>query len=148
MIMIKVNKSVWPKVGVVVLIYVLRLGYHTSDQGELWVCFFCYSDGENWHEQRRPISKFMMMPRKVAEYHEPFNDVTFDLLKKIRKSRDESGNLFDASSYFYKWSFECEFRMLNNKLSFEMFLIPVYTYLGLLVMPLIVGFEFLYRIDN
>ena len=69
---------------------------------------FDYSDGENWHEQRRPISKFMMMPRKVAEYHEPFNEVTFDLVKKIKKNRDESGNLIDASSYLYKWSFECE----------------------------------------
>ena len=68
-----------------------------------------YRNGKEWHKQRSPISKFMAVPRKVAEYYEPFNEVTDDLIKSIRRSRTDTGMLVDASSYLHKWAFECEY---------------------------------------
>ena len=51
----------------------------------------------------------MLKPKKVAEYHEGFNEVTQDLLKLIRHQRDPQSNIVaDMVSPFFKWSLECK----------------------------------------
>jgi len=67
------------------------------------------SQGEDWYRQRQPMSKFVMVPRKVGEYHEGFNAITLDLLKNILQLRDpETKILSDLCSLNFKWSFECK----------------------------------------
>ena len=66
------------------------------------------SDGEEWHKQRVSISKFSMMPRKIAEFHDGFNTATKELLEAIEEKRDKSMVVHDASSLLFKWSFESE----------------------------------------
>jgi hypothetical protein len=71
----------------------------------------CYSltvrDGEEWLKQRIPISKFIMMPRKMAEYHGPFNQVTQDYIDYLRSHR--TGGVFkDIADSLNRWSLECE----------------------------------------
>ena len=67
------------------------------------------SEGEEWHRQRVPMSKFAMVPRKVAEFHEDFNSITLDLLKRIRQQRNPGTNIVsDVAELLFKWSFECK----------------------------------------
>ena len=55
------------------------------------------------------MSKFAMVPRKVAEFHEVFNDIARDLMKSIRKKRDPNSNILnDVPDLFFNWSFECK----------------------------------------
>ena len=54
------------------------------------------------------MSKFMMVPRKVGEYHEGLNLITLDLLKSIKKGRDvDTSTYSDVPSLLFKWAFEC-----------------------------------------
>ena len=56
---------------------------------------------------RSPMSKFMMVPRKVAEYHEDFNNITLDLLKNIElKKHPDTSMLTDVPRCLFNWSFE------------------------------------------
>jgi len=55
------------------------------------------------------MSKFAMVPRKVAEFHEDFNSITLDLLKRIRQQRNPETNIVsDVAELLFKWSFECK----------------------------------------
>ncbi len=74
------------------------------------------SKGEEWHKMRSPMSKFMMVPRKVAEYHEDFNNITQDLIKNIEMKKDpQSALLSDVPSLLFNWSFECECSKISNQ---------------------------------
>ena len=77
-------------------------------------CILYYSnrDGEDWLHVRQPLQRFAMVPRKVAEYHDGFNQVTEDLLKKIEEMREpETGVLKDVSSPIHLWAFECRYSL-------------------------------------
>ena len=52
------------------------------------------------------MSKFMMVPRKVSEYHETFNEITLDLLEAIRLEKGEEDMLLDVQSLMHRWAFE------------------------------------------
>ena len=67
----------------------------------------CCRNGEDWERQRKPISKHMMIPRKVFEYHESFNEVALDLLELIRVERKEGDMCLDVPYVLKRWSFEC-----------------------------------------
>ena len=55
------------------------------------------------------MSKFMMVPRKVAEYHEELNAITEDLIRNICHLRDPNSNVMvDVPNLLFKWSFECK----------------------------------------
>ena len=54
------------------------------------------------------MSKFMMVPRKVGEYHESFNEVALDLVDLIRLEREAEDMLSDVPSVLNRWSFECK----------------------------------------
>ena len=67
-----------------------------------------FRNGEDWYRQRIPVSKFILMPRKMAEYHVPFNQVTLDYIKLLRKQRHEDDMFSDVSASLNKWSLECK----------------------------------------
>ena len=67
-----------------------------------------YSDGERWESQRKPMSKFMMVPRKLGEYHEAFNEVSLDLVNLLKLERGEDNIYCDVLSVLRRWSFECK----------------------------------------
>ena len=55
------------------------------------------------------MSKFAMVPRKAAEFHEDFNAITHDLLKKIQQQRNpETKVVSDVADLLFQWSFECK----------------------------------------
>lgn len=59
------------------------------------------------------MSKFMMVPRKVGEYHEGLNAITLDLLKNVRRDRDADTAIYnDVSSLLFKWAFECKLTII------------------------------------
>jgi len=56
------------------------------------------------------MSKFAMVPRKVAEFHEDFNAVTVDFVRNIRTLRDPTTFLLpDVVPQLYRWTFESMF---------------------------------------
>ena len=70
------------------------------------------------------MSKFMMVPRKVGEYHEGLNSITLDLLKNIRKDKDvDTSTYSDVPSLLFKWAFECMFISCSAS-------VTIYIYLG------------------
>ena len=53
------------------------------------------------------MSKFAMIPQKVAKFHEGFNMVTADLVRNIYNLRDPNTFLLpDVVSHMYRWTFE------------------------------------------
>ena len=60
------------------------------------------------------MSKFMMIPRKVSEYHESFNEVALDLLELIRVEKGEGDMFIDVQNVLNRWSFECELRCYKS----------------------------------
>ena len=55
------------------------------------------------------MSKFIMVPRKVGEYHEDFNRITQDLMKLIEQKKDPQTQVVsDVNKLHFRWSFECE----------------------------------------
>jgi len=53
------------------------------------------------------MSKFAMVPRKVAEFHEDFNAVTVDFVRNIRTLRDPTTSVLpDVVPQLYRWTFE------------------------------------------
>ena len=66
-----------------------------------------HRNGEKWESQRKPISKFMMVPRKLGEYHEAFNEVALDLVNVLRKERGKENVFLDVPGVMNRWSFEC-----------------------------------------
>ena len=97
----------------------MRMGHYDSHiycllyiyMGALLVHFFLFSEGEEWQRQRVPMSKFAMVPQNVARFHEEFNAIVVDLLKKIRQQRDPDTQVVsDVPNLLCKWSFECEFK--------------------------------------
>ncbi|XP_011405733.1 PREDICTED: cytochrome P450 27C1-like [Amphimedon queenslandica] len=76
------------------------------------------SSNEEWYRQRQSISPFMMVPRKVAEQHIGFNDISDDLVSAIRKVRSSDASVIsDVPSLLFKWSFESvSYTTLGKKL--------------------------------
>ena len=98
----------------------MRMGHYDSHNYSLFdtymrallVYFFLFSEGEEWHRQRVPMSKFAMVPQNVAKFHKEFNAIVVDLLKKIWQQRDPNTQVIsDVPNLLCKWSFECEFNM-------------------------------------
>lgn len=76
------------------------------------------SNGEDWLRQRKPISKFTMVPQRVAGYWKDFNLITLDFLDIIRRDRHKiTMQICDISPYIFRWSFESVcFFLLNKRL--------------------------------
>ena len=74
---------------------------------------FYFREGEEWHKQRLPISKFIMMPRKMAEYHKPFNRVVQEYIDYLRTRRDRDGLVADIPASLNKWSLECKLSVVE-----------------------------------
>ena len=54
------------------------------------------------------MSKFIMVPRKVSEYYESFNEVALDLMELIRLERGERDMFLNVPDVMNRWSFECK----------------------------------------
>lgn len=66
-----------------------------------------FRNGEDWLRQRKPISKFTMVPQRVAGYWKDFNLITLDFLDIIRRDRHKiTMQICDISPYIFRWSFE------------------------------------------
>ena len=63
----------------------------------------------------------MLVPRKLAEYHEAFNEVALDLVDVLRKERGKEDVFLDVPGTMNRWSFECEFQTIT-----ELWYISVY----------------------
>lgn len=62
---------------------------------------------EKWFKRRAPISKFTMIPRKVAEFYKDFNAITHDLILAMRRFRvKDTDVLHDVPALLFNWSFE------------------------------------------
>jgi len=48
-----------------------------------------------------------MMPRKMADYWQPFNDVATDMVEHIRRLRGKDDTVADTVAVMNKWSLEC-----------------------------------------
>ena len=59
------------------------------------------------------MSKFMMVPRKLGEYHKAFNEVALDMVNMLRKERGEENMFLNVPGLLNRWSFECKF---NNSI--------------------------------
>lgn len=67
------------------------------------------SEEEKWFKRRAPISKFTMIPRKVAEFYKDFNAITHDLILAMRRFRvKDTDVLHDVPALLFNWSFECK----------------------------------------
>ena len=66
-------------------------------------------DGKPWLDKRVPISKFIMMPRKMAEFHEQFNQVSQDYINYVRANRNADDVFLDFAESLTKWSFESKY---------------------------------------
>ena len=51
----------------------------------------------------------MMVPRKLGEYHEAFNEVALDLVSVLKKEKGEEDVFLDVPDVMNRWSFECKF---------------------------------------
>ncbi len=73
-----------------------------------------------------------MMPRKMAEYHGPFNDVTSDYINLIRAQRQQDNLFRDLTLSLNKWSLECKCgplevgSMVNYNLSFPLLAVSMF----------------------
>ena len=53
-----------------------------------------------------PVSKFILMPRKMAEYYVPFNRVALDYIQLICRQKSGDDVVLDVTSSLSKWSLE------------------------------------------
>ena len=80
----------------------------------LCVCGRCRT-GEEWLQARIVLNKKMLPPKKVVEFIGPLNEVTSDLVEKLRYIRDTEGDKALTTSIqneLYKWSMECKYMQL------------------------------------
>ena len=61
------------------------------------------------------MSKFMLIPRKLEEYHEAFNEVASDMINILRKERGEENMYLNVPGLLNRWSFECKFNSIHCK---------------------------------
>lgn len=53
-----------------------------------------------------PVSKFILMPKNMAKYYVPFNQVTLDYIQWLCRQRQENNIVLDVASSLSKWSLE------------------------------------------
>ena len=52
----------------------------------------------------------MLMPRKLAEYNDGFNAVSSDLVRELKRTREEkTAVLRDVPDFLFKMSLECTY---------------------------------------
>ena len=51
----------------------------------------------------------MLKPKVIGEYAQGFNEVSSDLLSRLKQTRDDEGLIPNIKDELFKWSLECEF---------------------------------------
>jgi len=62
--------------------------------------------GEEWYKVRRILNMKMLKPKVVGEYTQQLNDVSADLLTRMRETRDTDGVVPSIQDELFKWSLE------------------------------------------
>ena len=70
---------------------------------------FCNRRGEEWYKVRRVLNMKMLKPKVIGEYAQGFNEVSSDLLSRLKQTRDDEGLIPNIKDELFKWSLECEF---------------------------------------
>ncbi|XP_068674581.1 cytochrome P450 10-like [Montipora foliosa] len=63
-------------------------------------------NGEEWYRIRRILNVKMLRPKVTEGYAEPLNDVTADLLSRMKATRDADGIIPSLQDELFKWSLE------------------------------------------
>ena len=74
---------------------------------------FCNRRGEEWYKVRRVLNMKMLKPKVIGEYAQGFNEVSSDLLSRLKQTRDDEGLIPNIKDELFKWSLECEFITLT-----------------------------------
>ena len=74
----------------------------------LVVFFLIYREGEEWLRRRQALNQKMLRPKEVENYAPELNNVTDDLLKKIREMRNNQNEVENIDNDLLRWSLECE----------------------------------------
>ena len=75
---------------------------------------FCNRRGEEWYKVRRVLNMKMLKPKVIGEYAQGFNEVSSDLLSRLKQTRDDEGLIPNIKDELFKWSLECEFITLTT----------------------------------
>ena len=67
--------------------------------------------GEEWYKVRRILNVKMLQPKVVGEYAQQLNEVSTDLLTRMREMRDTDGVVPSIQDELFKWSLECELNL-------------------------------------
>ena len=77
-------------------------------------CIYFYRSDEKWLSQRVPISKYIMMPQRMADYWIAFNEVSLDLVKYVQNHRDERNRIQNTVAIMKKWALECKYCVIKT----------------------------------
>ena len=67
-----------------------------------------YRRGEEWYKVRRILNMKMLKPKVIGEYAQGLNEVSSDLLSRLKQTRDDEGLIPNIQDELFKWSLECE----------------------------------------
>ena len=67
-----------------------------------------YRHGEEWYKVRRILNMKMLKPKVIGEYAQGLNEVSSDLLSRLKQTRDDEGLIPNIQDELFKWSLECE----------------------------------------
>ena len=65
--------------------------------------------GEEWYKVRRILNMKMLKPKVIGEYAQVLNEVSSDMLLRLKQVRDGAGVISNIQDELFKWSLECEF---------------------------------------
>ena len=84
-------------IGINILIYrYINLGI----EGLHSYTIFCNRRGEEWYKVRRILNMKMLKPKVIGEYAQGFNEVSSDLLSRLKHTRDDEGLIPNIKSPF------------------------------------------------
>ena len=67
---------------------------------------FCNRRGEEWYKARRVLNMKMLKPKVIGEYAQGFNEVSSDLLSRLKQTRDDEGLIPNIKDELFKWSLD------------------------------------------
>lgn len=62
--------------------------------------------GEEWYKVRRILNMKMLKPKVIGEYAQGLNEVSSDLLSRLKQTRDDEGLIPNIQDELFKWSLE------------------------------------------
>lgn len=72
-------------------------------------------EGEEWGDFRVNVQQTLLRPKSVMKYLEPMDGVANDMIKRMKKLRNEMGEVPEYLSELYRWSLESLASMALDK---------------------------------